>query len=263
MLTRRQYFGGGTVEMVINGDEPWHAKKDGSVHERLEEGTLPFHSIFALDAAMDVHEELYGPDPMKTISTHTSRLGKLMYGSLRSLRHANGVPVCLIYKDQGAEYGDHSLQAATIAFNIQRRDGSLVVYEEVEKAADMRQMYVRSGNLCNPGGVATYLEWTPQHMRRAYEAGHRCSKPQQVVMGRSTGVVRASLGAMSTQGDVTTLVQFIHQTYMDGPGPSTNVALVTLKQMADDPKNHKATNVKESGRFSCLATLKNMFRIKP
>ncbi|KAI7037493.1 PLP-dependent transferase, partial [Hortaea werneckii] len=183
VLQNRRYFGGGTVDMIISINDTWHAKKDTSIHERLEDGTLPFHSIFALDHAMNVHERLYGPNPMKFISMHTSQLGKQLYDGLSGMKHANGMPVCRIYKDENAVYGDPTVQGSTIAMNIQLADGTLVGFEEVEEAADERNIYIRSGSLCNPGGVATYLEWSPAEMKAAYAAGHRCSNPTQIMLG--------------------------------------------------------------------------------
>jgi len=229
-LWDRKFFGGGTVEMIISINDTWHAKKDTSLHDRLEDGTLPFHSIFCLDHAItvsfllrvwagipltsdQVHERLYGPSPMKFISHHTAQLGKQLYDGLVGLRHANGLPVCQIYKDENAVYGDPTVQGATIAFNVQDDKRKLVGFQEVEEAADDRNIYVRSGSLCNPGGVATYLQWSPAEMKAAYSAGHRCSNPIQVVLGKPTGVVRVSLGAMSTAGDVHTLLRFIDEVY--------------------------------------------------
>jgi molybdenum cofactor sulfurtransferase len=215
VLESRKYFGGGTVEMVISINDTWHAKKETSLHDRLEDGTLPFHSIFALDHAMNVHERLYGPNPMKFISHHTAQLGKQLYDSLTGLYHVNGLPLCRIYKDDAAVYGDPTMQGATIAFNVQKSDGTLIGFEEVEEAADHRHIYVRSGSLCNPGGVATYLGWSPAEMKAAYASGHRCSNPTQIMLGKATGVVRVSLGAMSTAGDVQTLIRFLEETYVE------------------------------------------------
>jgi len=215
MLTSRKYFGGGTVEMVTMLDDHWHAKKESSIHDRLEDGTLPFHSIFALDTAMTVHERLYGPDPMKFISAHTTYLGKELHDGLLALRHANGQPVITIYNDSVAVYGDAKSQGATVAFNVRRADGVLVGYQEVEKAADERRLYVRSGSLCNPGGIAKYLDWSPMQMKAAYAAGHRCSDPTQVVFGKPTGVVRVTLGATSVLADVTAFLHFIQEAYVE------------------------------------------------
>ena len=215
VLQDRTYFGGGTVDMIVSINDTWHAKKSDSLHDRLEDGTLPFHSIFALDHAMNVHERLYGPDPMKTISMHTARLGKQMYDGLANLRHKNGNYVTRIYKDPQAIYGDPSVQGATVAFNVIRPDGTTVGYAVVEEAADDRNIYVRSGGLCNPGGVATYLNWSPTEMKAAFQAGHRCSHPTQVMLGKATGVVRVSMGAMSTSSDVVGFLDFIRDVYVD------------------------------------------------
>ena len=231
VLQSRKYFGGGTVDMIITIQDTWHAKKEGSLHDRLEDGTLPFHSIFALDHAMTVHERLYGPNPMKFISHHTAQLGKMLYDGLSGLKHSSGSPLCRIYKDEVAVYGDPSLQGATCAFNVVRADGSLVGYEDVEEAADERNIFVRSGSLCNPGGMATYLGWSAPEMRAAYAAGHRCTNPTQVMMGKPTGVVRVSLGAMSTASDVRTLLRFLDDVYVEKAGlPRAAVAQAT--QMA-------------------------------
>lgn len=232
VLASRKYYGGGTVDMIISLQDTWHAKKEGAIHNRLEDGTLPFHSIFALDHAMTVHERLYGPNPMKFISHHTAQLGKQLYDGLTSLKHSDGSPLCVIYKDEVAVYGDPSTQGATVAFNVVKGDGTMVGYEHVEEAADERNIYVRSGSLCNPGGMASYLGWGPAEMRAAYAAGHRCSKPTQLMFGRPTGVVRVSLGAMSIASDVRTLLHFLEDVYLDHRSGESRVAVAQALHMA-------------------------------
>lgn len=236
VLENRRYFGGGTVDMIISINDTWHAKKDTSIHDRLEDGTLPFHSIFALDHAMSVHERLYGPNPMKYISMHTARLAKQMYDGLANLRHRNGAPVARIYKDKQAIYGDPTVQGATVAFNVLRADGAIVGYADVEEAADDQNIYVRSGSLCNPGGVATYLNWSPAEMKAAFQAGHRCSHPTQVMHGKPTGVVRVSMGAMSTSSDVAGFLDFIKDSYLNTESDvkvaaSINFSFSTVQQV--------------------------------
>lgn len=254
VLQNRRYFGGGTVDMIISINDTWHAKKDATIHDRLEDGTLPFHSIFALDHAISVHERLYGANPMKFISMHTAQLGRKLYEGLSTLKHSNGTPVARIYKDENAIYGDPSVQGATIAFNVQRPDGNLVGFEEVEEAADERQIYVRSGSLCNPGGVATYLEWSPAEMRAAYAAGHRCANPKQIVFGKATGVVRVSLGAMSVAADVQTFLDFLEDVYVDQwveTKVDTKEFLKSLDQSQEyDPSYPHSLSVRSASRAS-------------
>lgn len=243
VLQSRRYFGGGTVEMVISINDTWHAKKDTTLHDRLEDGTLPFHAIFALDHAITVHEKLYGHNPMKFISMHTAQLGKQMYDGMCTLRHSNGSPLVRIYKDDGATYGDPFLQGATVAFNVLRADGSLVGFEDVEEAADDRKIYVRSGSLCNPGGMAAYLDWSPAEMRTAYASGHRCSNPTQVVLGKPTGVVRASLGAMSVARDVAIFLDFLRDAYLDQTAAAPLAYSQASSTLTSYPKTYQITQL--------------------
>ncbi len=160
ILALRKYFGGGTVSMVSTVGEAWHTSKGlegamggagaeeyhgGALHEGLEDGTLPFHSIIALGEAIDVHSELYGS--MESISAYTTALSRRMYVGMRGLRYGNGHPLCKVYEDEdgGTAYGDPERQGATIAFNIFRADGGYEPYATVERLANERGVYVRSG----------------------------------------------------------------------------------------------------------------------
>ncbi|KAI9776706.1 MAG: hypothetical protein M1839_009433 [Geoglossum umbratile] len=216
ILQWRKYFGGGTVEMVVCIKDAWHSKKTASMHDQLEDGTLPFHNIAALGMAMEVHKRLFGS--MESISRHTAHLGKKMYDGLSALQHANGRPVCRIYKEDNCSYSDYKTQGATVAFNIQNAKGELVVYSEVERLADARDIYLRAGGLCNPGGVATYLGFAPWQMKRSFSAGHRCgneAEGTEIVSGQPTGMVRVSMGAMSTMADVTAFIDFVGEIFVE------------------------------------------------
>jgi molybdenum cofactor sulfurtransferase len=216
----RKYFGGGTVEAVtVVGRKPWFKMRDGALHESLEDGTLPFHNIIALSAAIDTHKRLYGPDPMTTISRHTTFLGKMAYDRMSALVHPNGVPVCQIYKGPESTYGDSSTQGATIAFNVVQADGSFVPYTSVVDAlANDRKIYVRSGQHCNPGGVASNLNMDSWHAKRLISDGHRCGLAHEtgteVVNGKPTGVVRVSLGAMTTKANIDSLIMFLKEEFI-------------------------------------------------
>lgn len=166
VLTLRRYFGGGTVAMVSVLGSAWHRVKgrdaggfhqgdgggaDGGggggsydIHDGLEDGTLPFHSIIALGEAIDVHARLYGS--MENISRHTTSLSLRLYQQLRSLTHANGRALCHIYaEDGGRGFGDPRKQGATIAFNLLDPSGRYIPYADVEKIANANRVYIRSG----------------------------------------------------------------------------------------------------------------------
>lgn len=208
MLCSRPYFGGGTVDMVISGaGEAWHATKRESLYEMLEDGTLPFHSIIALDSAMDIHQKLYGS--MDLVSQHSCALAKSLHDQLSNLRHANGMPVCTIYKHVTSEYGDRKTQGPTIAFNLQDSSGAWVAKSHFEHLAIANNIQIRTGGVCNPGGIAWALDVSPQEMRDNYNEGLRCGNGIDILHGKPTGIIRVSLGAMSSMQDVKALMKFM------------------------------------------------------
>jgi len=85
----------------------------------------------------------------------------------------------------------------------------LIPYSDVETLADSQGIYLRSGGLCNPGGIASHLHLEPWEMKRAYAAGHRCGHATQIMFGKPTGVVRVSLGAMTIRSDVDRFLNFM------------------------------------------------------
>ncbi|MCJ1350517.1 MAG: hypothetical protein MMC33_000498 [Icmadophila ericetorum] len=236
VLRQKKYFGGGTVEMVTCKEEEWHSKKEGSVHEQLEDGTLPIHSIIALDNAIAVHHNLFGT--LHLTSAHTSFLALRLYTGLASLRHGNGRPVSTLYKDSSASYENSQTQGPTIAFNLQNSRGVWVSCAEVEKLAVIKKIHLRSGGLCNPGGIASWLGLSPWEMKRNFVSGHRCGSENDIIGGRPTGMLRVSFGAMSTMRDVNTFLKFVneffidHQSYIQAEAsfiqPPTNLYVNTL-----------------------------------
>ncbi|KAI9642355.1 hypothetical protein NHQ30_009159 [Ciborinia camelliae] len=245
ILTWRKYFGGGTVSSLTVLHEASYHRKDATIHDGLEDGTLPFHSIIALGCAIDVHRDLYGS--MVNISKHTMFLTRRLYEGLSDIRHSNGRPVCEIYQDatNTQPYTDATTQGATIAFNILRPDGSYVPYTTVEQLANKKDIYVRAGGLCNPGGIASYLKVAPWHFKRAWSAGHRCSESDntEIINGKPTGVVRASLGAMSILSDVEIFLAFMQETFIEDINLSLGGQTAIIKEL---PQN-KSSKVRSQG----------------
>ena len=213
VFEQRSYFGGGTVDMVVCLKKQWHAKKAGPLHNRLEDGTLPVHSIIALKSALQTHEELFGT--LERISEHTADLAKRLYDGLSSLRHGNGKSVASIYKHIKSTFGDKSTQGPVIAFNICDSRDKWVSNAEVEKLASIRNIHLRTGGVCNPGGVAKALNLAPWEMRENFSAGHRCGSENDILNGKPTGVIRLSLGAMSTRSDVERFLAFVDEFFVD------------------------------------------------
>ncbi|KAH6997773.1 pyridoxal phosphate-dependent transferase [Ilyonectria sp. MPI-CAGE-AT-0026] len=241
IFDRRKYFGGGTVDMVVCGKEQWHAPKSHFLHERLEDGTLPFHSIVALDIAMEVHQKLFGS--MDRVSSHTSYLTQRLLRGLNHLRHANGTPVCSIYTEFSSDPESLGTGPA-VSFNIKNSLGAWTSLTEFEKLANLKMMHIRTGGLCNPGGIASALGLQPWEMKRNFSAGYRCGAENDIISGKPTGVIRASLGAMSTISDVDRFVSFVKEFFQETTLP---------KAMGVDLAPHETTIAQKQPRLRVKA----------
>ena len=246
VLLGRSYFGGGTVDMVINGDagEEWVARKQSSLHEALEDGTPAFHSIVALESAFVVHRRLYGS--MANVSRHTTKLAMLLYQQLIGLLHADGTRVCEVYKGLASEYGNSKTQAPTITFNVRDRTGGWIGKSAFEQLAIFNGIQLRTGGLCNPGGIAAFLQFSAKEMRHNYDEGLRCGNGIDEMDGKPTGVVRISLGAMSNVKDVQRFMKFM-RTILNHDIPLTSKPLSAYPRQ---PSGFKVSSHAETSQDS-------------
>ena len=237
LLRKRRYFAGGTVDMVINDTvESWFARKLTSLHEILEDGTPPFHSIIALESAIRVHQKLYGN--MRNVSLHTGHLCKILNDRISALRHYNGSQVCRIYQDPASRYGHSESQGPAIAFNVRKANGEWVRKTDFENLAIVNDIQLRTGGVCNPGGIAWALSMTPSDMRQNYAEGLRCGNGVDEINGRPTGIIRVSLGAMSAMTDITTFITFLGlfvESCSWSPAVQGSVEVEKIEQIDDPP----------------------------
>lgn len=227
VLSERRYFGGGTVDMVINGTDTgtntgaWHAKKSTSLHEILEDGTPAFHSILALSLALEAHRRIF--DSMETISRHTCNLITTLHQNMSGLFHSNGLPLCKIYETFPSRYGNSKHQGPTIAFNVRISRGDWIGKSDFERLAILNNIQLRTGGVCNPGGIASALEMSPEEMRENFEEGLRCGNELDEINGKPTGIIRVSLGAMSSVKDIDYFMAFL-QLFVDTTPEKPNVS---------------------------------------
>ena len=267
VLRTRRYFGGGTVDMVINrgfkGDinDDWFARKATSSHEMLEDGTPPFHSIVALRIALDVHKRLYGS--MANVSRYCANLVNQLYREMSTIRHANGFLVCQIYKDAQSTYGDSKSQGPTIAFNVQNSRGHFIGKSDFETLAILNNIQIRTGGLCNPGGIASALNISPAEMRENFEEGVRCGNEVDQMHGKPTGLIRVSLGAMSSEKDVSTFLRFL-RLFVDKAVPSLQKPIMLESSAEKSSKVDCVLSVRESSEtFMCpIAACSRSFNSK-
>lgn len=224
----RKFFGGGTVDMVVCMKEQWHAPKTQTLHDALEDGTLPIHNIMALGSAIPVHHRLFGS--MHDISLHTAFLAQRLRSKLNHLQHGNGSPVCKIYSERSSPLG----LGPIVAFNLMNKHGAWVSPAEFEKLASLKGFHVRTGGLCNPGGIASVLGLDPWEMKRNFSSGFRCGSEGDVVAGKPTGVIRVSFGPMSIVSDVDEFATFVREFYQIEEEPET-APLANHGAQAGDP----------------------------
>lgn len=207
VLTSRRYFGAGVVELVLDVDEQTHVRKEDSIHSALEDAALPSQSIIALENALDVHRTLFGT--AADISRYTERLTKWLHSELTFLRHFTGTPVVQVYNEADANYSDANTQGAIIAFNIRDANRNWISATQFEKLANACGIQLSTGDMSNPGGLATMLELKPWEMIRNFYEQLKCGKDLDVIGDVPTGVIRVSLGPMTTMKDVTVFATFI------------------------------------------------------
>ncbi|KAF4962723.1 hypothetical protein FSARC_9284 [Fusarium sarcochroum] len=222
ILNLRRYFGGGTVAQLSPLQDTRVMKKvpglgdqhdAWNIHDGLEDGTLPFHNILALGVAIDTYLRLYGS--MDVISRHCCYLSHSLYEHLVALKYQDGSPVVELYADDPFMYGEPSAQGPTFAFNILREDGSYVPWTEAERLANNAGVYIRAGGVCCPGGVSKALEYEAWEWDRMFSGGHACGMNEKAIIhNKPTGIVRASLGAMTTKRDIQALISFLHNEFV-------------------------------------------------
>ncbi|KFM23986.1 Molybdenum cofactor sulfurase [Auxenochlorella protothecoides] len=236
-LLRKTYFGGGAVGASAH-DAPFHSLRPGAAG--FEDGTLPFLAFQPALAGFDAIERMGG---WRSVGVHAGALARALATRLAALRHASGRPACLLHGcwpggSLLALAGDHAPEAPTrdaaqtpttadtalpvrtsqgptVTFSMLRGDGGHMGYREVERLASLRGIRLRTGCMCNPGACAQALGLTSREMRANHAEGHVCWDDRDLMHGKPTGAVRASLGYASRTSDVDRIVHFLEEFFVE------------------------------------------------
>eukprot|EP01062_Namystynia_karyoxenos_P022386 TRINITY_DN18580_c0_g1_i1.p1 TRINITY_DN18580_c0_g1~~TRINITY_DN18580_c0_g1_i1.p1 ORF type:complete len:899 (+),score=278.92 TRINITY_DN18580_c0_g1_i1:76-2697(+) len=208
-VLRKLYFGGGTVD-ASSASEQWHVPRP-SLSAWLEDGTPNFLSIAAARHGL----QLLSAVGMDSVQRRLQALTVRLRDALRGLTHADGSPVCVVYgHSQGVAH------SGVVSFNVYDALGAPVGYAAVVEAANVSGVQLRGGCFCNPGACQELLGLTLAEVRQHREAGHVCGDAVDVVGGRPTGAVRASLGPYSSEGDVDALVGMLRDYFASAGVPA-------------------------------------------
>jgi selenocysteine lyase/cysteine desulfurase len=175
---RRQYFGGGTVDVASVRSDAVRLKDGGAA---FEDGTPSFLAAAAVSDGLDWITGI----GMSVIARHVASLTTMLLDALSLL----GKRVVI--------YGpsNRSSRGGIVAFNVFRDEGRLVPFQEVEAAARERGIAIRGGCFCNPGAAEHAL-------------GIDAS-----IAGEVVGAVRASIGPATTREDVMRLVDLLRMEF--------------------------------------------------
>ncbi|KAK7052862.1 hypothetical protein VNI00_004181 [Paramarasmius palmivorus] len=200
---KRPWFAGGTVDVVqVPGNIVTRAHH---LHEQFEDGTINY---LTLSAVTDGLRFLSAYLPF--LPVRLSCLTGYLCDSLARLRHETSeIPVVRILSRRPSKrirsIGEQSDAGSTVSVIFSFPSGEMMPNSFIEYAASQKNISLRTGCMCNPGGAAAILN-IEDDMKRLYPGV--TLKDFEEFMGRELGVVRISLGLGSNFQDVWNVIQF-------------------------------------------------------
>lgn len=203
------------------------------MHERFEDGTLPFLNIIALGHALDTHRRLY--KSQSHVSKHVTALRRFATHELSLLKHANGRPVFLQHHAFGASKFLEG-PGPIIGFSLlgPSTDPEFIGHVHLDQLATINGFHIRTGGLCNTGVLASSLNLSDQDLVAEYARGRACWDDGTFLLNffstfstfaeefggveksnqRPLGMARISFGASSTIDDILQWISFIRRYFV-------------------------------------------------
>ncbi|KAF9529749.1 pyridoxal phosphate-dependent transferase [Crepidotus variabilis] len=201
---QRPWFAGGTVDVVqVPGRLVTRAHE---LHEQFEDGTINYLQLPAITNGLRFLSAYLPFLPLRL-----SSLLLYLTSSLSNLRHdTTGAPVVRILSKLPAKrlrsVGEQSDCGTLISLLFFGPTGEMIPNSFIEYAATSRNISLRTGCMCNPGGAASMLGIEEQ-MQQLYPGV--TLKDFEKHVGRELGVIRISLGLASDFKDVYRVIQFV------------------------------------------------------
>ncbi len=195
---QRPWYSGGTITFssVLAFD---HYLTPGPAG--FEDGTVNYLSLPAVEIGLK-WIELIGID---LIHTRVMCLTGWLIEQLLALHHCNGKPLIRLYGPPNMD-----LRGGTVQVNFFDPDGELIDCNDVERLANERRISLRAGCHCNPGAREVALGFTKEILAPCFRDKDHLTFEQflQVIDGKTTGALRASIGLATNFADVYKYVQF-------------------------------------------------------
>lgn len=222
------YYGGGTVAYVV--PERGQVRRK-SLPYRFEHGTPSYLGAPQALVGFSWLEREFGG--AAAIDVTAVRVATRLAQRLLKLAHFNGQPVCVVYGSWSnaidkcwCEEDVRTAQGPVVTFNVIDPVGRIVGCREVERAAEIRGIVLRSGSLCNSGALRMALGLSVDEIVEvwrqvvAMHGGEDSDDPSAscddgIVLpdGTPTGVLRASFGHASIVEDAEYIATFISETF--------------------------------------------------
>jgi selenocysteine lyase/cysteine desulfurase len=202
---RRPWFSGGTV-VSASAQGGWHRLAEDE--SAFEDGTVNFLAIPDVTTGLAWISDI-GID---LIHRRVGYLTRWLLDRLAGLKHGDGAPMVRLYGPAGA-----GARGGTVAFNFLDPRGAVVDERAVARDASAARISVRTGCFCNPGASEWAFGLTRRRLREVGRDGSgRILDDFLTLMGMpSGGAIRASLGLVSTIGDVERFLDFAERMYCD------------------------------------------------
>jgi molybdenum cofactor sulfurtransferase len=197
----RPWFAGGTITVAsVQGDRYYLA--DGPA--AFEDGTVDYLNIPAVEIGLK-HLKSIG---LELVHTRVRCLTGWLLDGLSALKHGSGVPLVRIYGPLTVDR-----RGGAVTANFYDKDDRPIDIRVVEKAANEKNISLRTGCFCNPGAGEIALQISkielaacfaqPGHTQRlTYDDFRTC------IDDKASGAVRVSLGLASNFEDVQAFLKF-------------------------------------------------------
>ncbi len=197
----RPWFAGGTITVAsVQGDKYYLSEGEAA----FEDGTLNYLTIPAVEIGLR-HIDAIG---YAAIHARAMALTEYLLTELSALTHGNGATLARVYGPL-----DTRQRGGTVTMNFYDAHGRALDHREIERRANARNISLRTGCFCNPGGGEIALGITGTELSQCFrQPGHESRFTiddfRMCVDGKSSGAVRVSVGLVSNLADVETFLEF-------------------------------------------------------
>jgi len=154
-LTNKKYYGGGTIDSMLIDTNLVHMKKN-EFHDFMEDGTVSYLDIIALNVSIDKFTQLTYNIGFKLIRLYLNDLIDYLFKKLNDLKHFNQIRLVKIYRSK-YESNNNIQYGPIMAFNLLNSKNKFINYNLVDKLAQQDNIHLRTGCFCNIGNIYIYI----------------------------------------------------------------------------------------------------------